>query len=92
LVVDGNMKLVHLKMRCPEDDVSLSDDELFMIKRAPYVEHLRSRCNNHRAQNQGNLHRNHLDETGKGACACKRHGTFVPHYMVIFQKGEWWVN
>jgi hypothetical protein len=40
LVVDGNMKLVHLKMRRPEDDVSLSDGELFMVKRAPYAEHL----------------------------------------------------
>jgi hypothetical protein len=39
-VADGNMKLVHLKMRCPEDDVSLSDGELFMVKRMPYAEHL----------------------------------------------------
>jgi hypothetical protein len=40
LVVDGNMKLVHLKMKRPEDDVSLSDGELFMVRRAPYAEHL----------------------------------------------------
>jgi hypothetical protein len=40
LVVDGNMKLVHLIMRRPEDDVSLSDGELFMVKRAPYAEHV----------------------------------------------------
>jgi hypothetical protein len=40
LVSDGNMKLVHLKMRRPEDDVSLSDGELFVVKRAPYAEHL----------------------------------------------------
>jgi len=40
LVSDGNMKLVHLKMRRPEDDVSLSDGQLFMVKRAPYAEHL----------------------------------------------------
>jgi hypothetical protein len=40
LVVDGNMKLVHLKMRRPEDDVSLSDGELFMVKRTPYAQHL----------------------------------------------------
>ena len=37
---DGNMKLVRLKMRRPEDDVSLSDGELFNVKRAPYAEHL----------------------------------------------------
>jgi hypothetical protein len=34
------MKLVRLKMRRPEDDVSLSDGELFVVKRAPYAEHL----------------------------------------------------
>jgi hypothetical protein len=39
-VVDGNMKLVHLIQRRPERDVSLSDGELFMVKRAPYAEHL----------------------------------------------------
>lgn len=40
LVVDGNMKLVHLKMKRPADDVSLSDGELFMVSRKPYSEHL----------------------------------------------------
>ena len=40
LTADGNMKLVHLKMKRPEDDVSLSDGELFMVRRAPYAEHL----------------------------------------------------
>ena len=40
LVVDGNMKLVHLKMKRPEEDISLSDGELFMVKRGPYAEHL----------------------------------------------------
>ena len=34
------MKLAHLNMKRPEDDVSLSDGELFMVKRKPYVEHL----------------------------------------------------
>ena len=40
LVVDGNMKLVHLFMKRPEADVSLSDGELFMVKRDPYADHL----------------------------------------------------
>jgi hypothetical protein len=40
LVVDGNMKLVRLKMKRPEADVSLSDGELFGVRRAPYMEHL----------------------------------------------------
>ena len=34
------MKLVHLKMKRPADDVSLSDGELFMVSRKPYSEHL----------------------------------------------------
>ena len=38
--MDGNMKLVHLNMKCPEDNVSLSNGELFMVKCKPYVEHL----------------------------------------------------
>ncbi len=112
-MVDGNMKLVHLIMKRPEEDVSLSDGELFMVKRGPYTMHLanaperqpvssnytihkvsnltkvkKSKCSNHRAQNSGNLHWNHLDSTGKGACACARHGAFVPHSVVDFQKGE----
>jgi len=40
LVVDGNMKLVHLFQKQTEHDVSLSDGELFMVKRAPYAGHL----------------------------------------------------
>ncbi|KAI0245232.1 hypothetical protein BJV78DRAFT_1140113, partial [Lactifluus subvellereus] len=92
LVVDGNMKLVHLVMKHPSDDVSLSDGELFMVRHPAYVNHLKSRCNNHRAQNNGNLHRKHLDSTGKGACACARHGAFVPHCVVDFQKGERQIN
>jgi hypothetical protein len=42
LVVDGNMKLVHLIMKRPSDDVSLSDGELFMVRRTPYADHLAS--------------------------------------------------
>ena len=34
------MKLVHLRMRRPEDDVSLLDGELFMVKCMPYAQHL----------------------------------------------------
>jgi hypothetical protein len=38
--VDGNMKLVHLIMKRPEDDVSLSDGGQFLVRRPPYAEHL----------------------------------------------------
>ena len=34
------MKLVHLIMKHPEDDVSLSDGVLFMVKWAPYMKHV----------------------------------------------------
>ena len=40
LVVDGNMKLVHLFMKQPEADAVLSDGELFMVKSEPYVDHI----------------------------------------------------
>lgn len=36
------MKLVHLRMKHPEDDVSLSDGTMFNVKRAPYATHLDS--------------------------------------------------
>ena len=52
----------------------------------------KSKCSNHRAQNNGNIHRKHLDSTGKGACACARHGAFVPHCVVDFQKGERYIR
>lgn len=113
MVADGNMKLVHLRMKHPEDDVSLSDGELFNVTRGRYNTHIaqaperqsvsgclcqyrflvmmylkKSGCHNHRAQNNGNTHRKHLDCTGKGGCACARHGAFIPHCVVDFQKGE----
>jgi hypothetical protein len=34
------MKLVYLRNKRPDDDVSLSDGELFNVKRGPYAEHL----------------------------------------------------
>ena len=40
LVADGNMKLVHQIQKRPEDDVSLSDGELFLVRRARYANHL----------------------------------------------------
>ena len=115
LVVDGNMKLVHLWMKRPDEDVSLSDGELFTVSHTPYAEHLvsgidsqpirtnftfgrkllisgqQSICNNHRAQNNGNVQQPHLDSMGKGACACARHGAMILHCVVDFQKGERYV-
>lgn len=51
----------------------------------------RSTCNNHRAVNQANASRGKLESTGIGGTACARHGCFVPHSVVDFQKGERYV-
>jgi hypothetical protein len=48
----------------------------------------RSQCSNHKAVNQANANRHNLYATGIGACACAKHGCFVPHSVVDFQKGE----
>lgn len=48
----------------------------------------RSTCNNHKAVNASNAMRRSLESTGIGATACARHGCFVPHSVVDFQKGE----
>ncbi|KAG2086750.1 uncharacterized protein F5147DRAFT_557948, partial [Suillus discolor] len=37
---------------------------------------------------QANAARHKLESTGIGGVACSRHGCFVPHSMVDFQKGE----
>lgn len=42
LIVDGNMELVHLVMKCPKNDVTLSDGKLSMVKCSPYASHLAS--------------------------------------------------
>jgi hypothetical protein len=38
--------------------------------------------------NAANLSRKNRDATGIGACACARHGCFIPQAVVDFQKGE----
>jgi len=48
----------------------------------------KSNCTNHRAVDQANVNRHNLHATGIGACACARHGCFIPHTVVDFQKGE----
>jgi hypothetical protein len=48
----------------------------------------RSSCANHKAINQANSNSKNLQATGVGACACARHGCFLPHSVVDFQKGE----
>jgi hypothetical protein len=45
-------------------------------------------CRKHRAVINANNRKKNLDATGIAACACGRHGFFVPHSVVDFQKGE----
>ena len=40
----------------------------------------------HKAVNAVNTHQNNLESTGIGTCGCARHGCFVPHSVVDFQK------
>lgn len=47
-----------------------------------------STCNAHRAVNKANADRHDMEATGIGAVACGRHGCFIPHTVVDFQKGE----
>ncbi|KAG0695622.1 hypothetical protein DFH29DRAFT_984908 [Suillus ampliporus] len=96
-MVDGNFTAQHMKMKIPEDDVSLADGKGYMVTEGPYQAHIhdsveereKSTCSNHRAVNAANVQRSNLRATGVGATACARHGCFVPHAVVDFQKGEW---
>ena len=38
--MDGNFHADHLKMRHPEDDVTLADGLAFMVETKPYLEHI----------------------------------------------------
>jgi hypothetical protein len=95
-VMDGNFKAEHLHPIKPDDEVWLADGLGFMVGKDRYQNHLaeaadtleKSSCNNHRAVNQANAARHKLESTGIGGVACARHGCFVPHSMVDFQKGE----
>ncbi|KAG1805032.1 uncharacterized protein HD556DRAFT_1328019 [Suillus plorans] len=99
-VMDGNFKAKHLHPIKPFDEVWLSDGLGFMVGKNRYKMHLaeaadtveKSSCNNHRAVNQANAARHKLESTGIGGVACARHGCFVPHSMVDFQKGERQMN
>lgn len=42
-VMDGNFSAEHLKMRCPWDDVPISDGHGFMVTDGPYKSHLQGK-------------------------------------------------
>ncbi|KAL4079712.1 hypothetical protein J3A83DRAFT_4155338 [Scleroderma citrinum] len=100
LVMDGNFKAKHMHPTDHNNEVWLMDVKSFMVESMPYKEYLegstnvvkRSDCSNHHAINHANADRNQLASTGISGCACARHGCFVPHAIVDFQKGEQQVN
>ncbi|KAG1776256.1 hypothetical protein EV702DRAFT_1180067 [Suillus placidus] len=74
-VMDGNFKAEHRHPIKPFDEVWLSDGLGFMVGKDRYKMHLEEAADT-------------LESTGIGGVACARHGCFVPHSMVDFQKGE----
>jgi len=40
--MDGNFQAEHMRMKNPENDVSLSDGTGFMVSKKPYKSHLKS--------------------------------------------------
>jgi hypothetical protein len=94
--MDANFKAKHLHLIKSFDEVGLSDGLGFMVGKDRYKMHLaeaadmveKLSCNNHRVVNPANAARDKLESTGIGGVACARHGCFVPHSMVDFQKGE----
>ncbi|KAL4073924.1 hypothetical protein J3A83DRAFT_4357851 [Scleroderma citrinum] len=96
LVMDGNFKAEHMHPTDPNNEVWLMDGKGFMVESMPYKEYLkgstnvveRSDCSNHHAVNHANANRNQLASTSISGCAFARHGCFVPHAMVDFQKRE----
>ncbi|KAH9912329.1 uncharacterized protein B0H18DRAFT_828051, partial [Fomitopsis serialis] len=99
-VMDGNFHAEQMKMRKPENDVPLMPGKMFMVHPGPYEEHLRVAkdvkmvrvCNDHKAVSQANADRHKLAVTGIGATSCLRHGCFLPHSVVNYQKGERQMN
>lgn len=45
-------------------------------------------CNKHRAAEERNSNNKNVDATGIAVSGCARHGCYIPHSVVDFQKGE----
>ncbi|KAL4062023.1 hypothetical protein J3A83DRAFT_4364796 [Scleroderma citrinum] len=96
IVVDGNFKAEYMASKNTDSECWLMDGHGYMMGSQRYKAYLtgtetrvtRSNCSNHHVVNQASANRGHLESTGIGGCACARHGCFIPHVMVDFQKGE----
>ena len=64
--------------------------DVFNIQGTDILVSKKSTCSNHKAHNAAGSLTKDLDATGGATCACGRHGCYVPHSFVDFQKGERW--
>ncbi|KAI5998314.1 hypothetical protein EDC04DRAFT_2584947 [Pisolithus marmoratus] len=100
IVMDGNFKAEHMPPKNAGNETWLMDGQGYMVASQDYKTYLggttnkimHSNCNNHHTISQANHNRGQLTSMGIGGCACARHGCFIPHLMVDFQKGEQQVN
>ncbi|KAI0953077.1 hypothetical protein AcW1_007396 [Taiwanofungus camphoratus] len=95
-MMDGNFSAEHLKMRRPRNDVEITNGTGFFVANGRYKAHLQvakelkgpGTCHNHKAINLANADWHKLESTGIRATACPRHGCFVPHSVMDFQRGR----
>ena len=100
IVADGNFKGELLMPKNPDKDIALTSGEAYVTNQNKYAEHLRvakeikekPSCHKHRAVSESNSQKRNLMATGIGACACARHGCFIPNTVVDFQLGERQMN
>ncbi|KAF7970570.1 hypothetical protein HWV62_23675 [Athelia sp. TMB] len=100
ICLDGNFSADQTKMKCPDDDVHLTNGDGFMVTESLYQAHLKAAvevkqkrtCHRYDAMENSNMSKVHLLYTGIGAAACARHGCFIPHAVVNFTKGEKFMN
>jgi len=84
-MVENDAYQVHLQSGVEFKEVSFSPHYSLKVYLLVFK---KTTCNNYRADNKPSSSRKDLSSTGIGACACSRHGCFVPHSVVDFQKGE----
>ncbi|KAL4063334.1 hypothetical protein J3A83DRAFT_4362609 [Scleroderma citrinum] len=96
IVMDSNFKAEHMAPKDTGSEFWLMDGSGYMVGSQRYKAYLArtetrvmmSDSSNHYVVNQANANRGHFASIGIGRCACARHGCFIPHAMVDFQKGE----
>ncbi|KZP29569.1 hypothetical protein FIBSPDRAFT_884962 [Athelia psychrophila] len=85
IVNDVNVKAQNSHSAWPEQDVCLYDAKDTWLQNNLTRNIYRK---NHKAQNSAERNPRNLRASGIAACACARHGCFVPNSVVDFQVGE----